>query len=382
MKIKMISITHYSTLYGANRSLLNLILGTRDKVDWTIICKPTKDGSSDIRAELAALKVSYYSVPFLLDIFVKGNGVRNHRLFFSLEFIYNFFIAAIIALYAKVNKVRIIHTNSSATCLGAYVCAISAIPHVWHFREFLLEDYNGNYKFGFNYLAYWGNKAAKIIAVSHSIYRRCIIERGIQVTTNIIYNGVIAERALRPFTDKQPGHVLQLVIVGVLTEGKNQLEAIKAVQILKSQEYPVHLNIVGTAQGEYYETLRRYVASANLSDVVSFSGYITDQQDIYEKADVSIICAKNEGMGRVTVESMANGIPVIGYNAAGTAELIAHGHTGLLYEENEKDLALSIQYLCYDRETYSRIRRNGFREVLQKYTIEVYAHSFLISLGI
>lgn len=44
-------------------------------------------------------------------------------------------------------------------------------------------------------------------------------------------------------------------------------------------------------------------------------------------------------MGRVTAEAMSCGRPVIGFDAAGTSELISHGRTGLLYRDGEAGLA-------------------------------------------
>ena len=48
--------------------------------------------------------------------------------------------------------------------------------------------------------------------------------------------------------------------------------------------------------------------------------------------DVELVCSRAEAFGRVTVEAMLGGIPVIGSNTGGTPELIQDGKNGYLYK--------------------------------------------------
>ena len=64
----------------------------------------------------------------------------------------------------------------------------------------------------------------------------------------------------------------------------------------------------------------------------------------------------NEGMGRVTIESMAYSTPVIGYGGAATTELIADGYSGLLYKNDEFNLAETIERLIGDKMLYKNIK--------------------------
>ena len=65
-------------------------------------------------------------------------------------------------------------------------------------------------------------------------------------------------------------------------------------------------------------------------------------------ANVVLVCSRNEAFGRVTVEGMLAGRPVVGARCAATAELIEDGVNGFLYAHgNAKDLAEKIHFL-YD----------------------------------
>ena len=63
-------------------------------------------------------------------------------------------------------------------------------------------------------------------------------------------------------------------------------------------------------------------------------------------SDIVLVCSKSEAFGRVTIEGMFSGRPVIGARSAATAELIKDGVNGLLYDPgNPGDLADKIKRL-------------------------------------
>ncbi len=62
--------------------------------------------------------------------------------------------------------------------------------------------------------------------------------------------------------------------------------------------------------------------------------------EVYNAFDWTLMTSDSETFGMVTIESMAQGTPVIGSNAGGTSELLDFGNAGLLFEtKNEIDLA-------------------------------------------
>ena len=73
------------------------------------------------------------------------------------------------------------------------------------------------------------------------------------------------------------------------------------------------------------------VTFLHLEKNVRFLGY---QKNFYEKLagyDCGIMCSRSEGFGRVTVEYMMAGLPVLASDTGANAELIENGVTGLLY---------------------------------------------------
>ncbi|ONK80788.1 uncharacterized protein A4U43_C01F21740 [Asparagus officinalis] len=93
---------------------------------------------------------------------------------------------------------------------------------------------------------------------------------------------------------------------------------------------------------------------------------------LYAAADVYVINAQGIGetFGRVTVEAMAFGLPVLGTDAGGTREIVDHKVTGLLHpigHEGTKTLAQHIQYLLNNPSARKKMGKNGRNKVQEKY---------------
>ncbi len=75
---------------------------------------------------------------------------------------------------------------------------------------------------------------------------------------------------------------------------------------------------------------------------------------------VALMCSHSEAFGRVTVEAIKFGLPVIGANSDGTRELIREGWNGLLYPRGQlAELADRIDRLYWDQELRARLGENG-----------------------
>ncbi len=83
------------------------------------------------------------------------------------------------------------------------------------------------------------------------------------------------------------------------------------------------------------------------------------------------MCSKNEAWGRVAVEAMIAGTPVIGFNNGGTKETIEDHFNGLLYN-NVEDLAESMKTIIQDKDLANKLAENAQKFALQKFSVEKY----------
>lgn len=83
------------------------------------------------------------------------------------------------------------------------------------------------------------------------------------------------------------------------------------------------------------------------------------------------LSSTKETWGVATMEAMAAGIPVLGFDHGGTAELVKHGHVGYLARVNDyEDLLEGLRYCLKHRKALGR----NAREVAKAYSWDIAAH--------
>ncbi len=132
------------------------------------------------------------------------------------------------------------------------------------------------------------------------------------------------------------------------------------------------LEIIG--QGSERESLERLARSLNIADRVAFSGQIpsTRMPAFYHQLDTLVIPSLTrpnwkEQFGRVIVEAMACGVPVIGSDSGAIPEVIGDG--GLIFPEaDSRTLADHLRALMSDFTLRRSLGEAGRARVLTHYT--------------
>jgi glycosyltransferase involved in cell wall biosynthesis len=75
--------------------------------------------------------------------------------------------------------------------------------------------------------------------------------------------------------------------------------------------------------------------------------------------DLFVLNSSYEGMPHVVLEAMALGLPVVATAVGGTAEIIRHGHNGLLIGTEHTELRQAIAQVLGDRGLRAQLRING-----------------------
>jgi glycosyltransferase involved in cell wall biosynthesis len=83
-------------------------------------------------------------------------------------------------------------------------------------------------------------------------------------------------------------------------------------------------------EGPAMEAVRARIEALGVGDRVRLLGFRADLPRLLRAADLLCHPSVREGAPNVVLEAMAAGLPVVGVDASGTAELVRHGETGLL----------------------------------------------------
>ncbi|KAA8541835.1 hypothetical protein F0562_022987 [Nyssa sinensis] len=105
---------------------------------------------------------------------------------------------------------------------------------------------------------------------------------------------------------------------------------------MQEQNLKVLIGSVGSKSNKvlYVKALLRFLSQhSNLSNSVLWTPATTHVASLYSAADVYVINSQGLGetFGRVTIEAMAFGLPVLGTDSGGTKEIVEHNVTGLLH---------------------------------------------------
>jgi glycosyltransferase involved in cell wall biosynthesis len=120
-------------------------------------------------------------------------------------------------------------------------------------------------------------------------------------------------------------------------------------------------NLVFIGKGDLDVDLRAAALNIGANGRVNFLGWRNDIDQIMPVFDILVLPSLNEGMGRVLVEAMAAGKPVVASNVGGIPDLVEHGHNGLLVPPgDQKALAASIKELIDDPEKARLMGQRGW----------------------
>lgn len=164
----------------------------------------------------------------------------------------------------------------------------------------------------------------------------------------------------RPFTIGYAGRLEEVKGLGTLAEA------------IKGLEGPWRLLIVG--EGPYRERLRQSLAQAGVGERVTFAGRVPSQKmpAYLHEMDVLVLPSLTrpnwkEQFGRVLIEAMACGVPVVGSDSGEIPHVI--GEAGLIFPEGDALLLRRcLERLQQDMAFRQDLARRGRERVLQHYT--------------
>jgi len=320
-------VSHSPRGGGAERSLVETMRALRER---GVECVALLPGTGWLAHELERRSFAYHVLPYKTWTAVEGGAAwrRGARSGWNLA------MAVRAAAWIRRRSARIVYTNAITTGVGAFAARLAALPHVWHIRELGHEHNRMVYDLGERLsLRLVRSLSALCLANSECVaakYR----ERLRPTEIRVVYQGVrLDDGSSAP--DVPVAHGFRCVAVGAISPAKRQEEAIEAVARLNGRGLATELLIVGEGDRAYGERLRGLVDRLGAGACVSFLGELESAARVIRSADAVVTCSRHEAFGRVTVEGMLAGKPVVGARSAGTAELIRDGETGFLYEPGD-----------------------------------------------
>ncbi|KAF3588841.1 hypothetical protein F2Q69_00031510 [Brassica cretica] len=155
--------------------------------------------------------------------------------------------------------------------------------------------------------------------------------------------------------------------------GKRKL--LFSANVTQKQDLKLLLGSVGSKSNKvaYVKEMLNFLSkNGNLSNSVVWTLATTRVASLYSAADVYVTNSQGIGetFGRVTIEAMAYGLPVLGTDAGGTKEIVEHNVTGLLHPVGRlgnKVLAQNLLFLLRNPSTKLQLGSEGRKKVEKMY---------------
>jgi glycosyltransferase involved in cell wall biosynthesis len=198
----------------------------------------------------------------------------------------------------------------------------------------------------------------RLIAVSEST-RRELNESGLRCNRiDIVHNGVDSQRFF-----VRPGMKSREPLIGYMGRLKRYKcieHLIRALPRIVERVPDVRLLVVG--RGDHRSRLERYAADLGLSERVSFSGGVNNDEKVayLNKMWVVVNPSPKEGWGLTVIEANACGIPVVAADSPGLRDSVMHEQTGFLYPWGDIEiLADRVVQVLIDKALRRRLGQNA-----------------------
>lgn len=373
-RIRVCFISHLAGKSGAEKALLELVDALRER---DIECYMILPSDGQLINELKKREIYYDIISYKWWM---GRELplwkRISRTFLNIA------MTIPVALRIKIWKCDIVYTNTIAVCVGAMAARLLRRPHVWHIHEFGYEDLRLSFDLG-KRLSLWLIDKLSSVCITNSFAVMEKFQQHINPSKlKVIYQSVsIPQIASNEDVIMAPNTGIRSIIIGQLREGKRQEDAIRAIAELVKSKIKAELIIIGDGDPKYREHLDGLVVKNKLDSYIKFMGYVENPFPYIRSSDVLLMCSRSEAFGRVTVEAMKMGKPVIGTSSGGTKELIKNEFNGLLYRVGDyKELANKIRYLYKNRNKARQMGWNGQRWAMTQFTQENYGDEILAVL--
>lgn len=167
---------------------------------------------------------------------------------------------------------------------------------------------------------------------------------------------------------------VNLIHVGGFTFEKNHIGLLSIFQKLLKDNPLVHLHLLG--DGPLKRDITELVNQNNLTDYVTFYGFVPNVIDYIHHADVLVLPSIIEGLPGVVLEAFYAQTPVVAYNVGGVSEVLQNNETGYLIEKGEETAFVSaIQQAINTMESVDLIKK-AHQLVVQKFNNTYLAEQF------
>lgn len=273
----------------------------------------------------------------------------------------------------KTGQIRLIYANGSrAAFYGGVVGRLSSIPVIWHCRVITADPW-------LDFLLL--RLVDRIVVNSRATGSRFPLS--FQDKIAFVYNGFdlewLGESSVTKPVLIEDGWRTILVVARASRWKRHDL-ILAAFEAIAQAEQSAHLICVGArdhSEPSWWDQLQEKTGRSSFSGRIHWVGAVDDVRPWYRAASLMVLPSTNEPFGRVVIEAMASGVPVIATRSGGIPEIITHMLNGMLVPENDAAaLAAAVLEILHDPSLQGRLAEAG-RERAKRFRMDSHIHEMV-----
>ena len=298
------------------------------------------------------------------------------------------------------NKIDLVYTTTVCIKSGAIAAKNLKIPHIWHIKEKIgKEQFMQFYMSDKNLVSFIDKNSSQIIAMSKFV-ADIFLKNSKQINkVNVIHDGFNYDPSLNSINTLKISQFRnsigvednEILIANIGSLGsivkRHDIFINSAIDILKT-----HSNIKFVIFGSIpkkskwfskisYEKLIKYKKIINdnkISNKIIFAGHKNDIPLIMNSIDILAHSCDMEGFGRVIIEAMSAGKPVVCPDKGGTAEIVIDKITGYHFESgNHKSLTEKIKLIIDNNKSSSSLGTAGMLRFKDHFTLDLHYNNMI-----
>jgi len=204
-----------------------------------------------------------------------------------------------------------------------------------------------------------------------------IPKKNIFILPNTIKNEISQKQISKIFKERKKRISLNLLFLSNMDFSKGWPKLLQACKILKNQEKNFKCNFVGPFPGrKEKEIFFKFIRQNNLEKNINYLGKKigNEKNQIYKNSDILIFPTEYslETFGRVIIEGMMFGLPVIANGIATIPSIISHGKTGFVLKENSPKEIADFILILRNKKLREKFGKEARKMFLEKYEIRNY----------
>lgn len=364
MTARKVLLVHSGTsLYGSDRSLLAIASGLDTGRYVPVVALP---GEGPLLKELIRRKVAAHVLPLAI---LRRISAPTYVCGLARQMVVS---VRRLTRFMQAEGVSLVHTNTSHVLSSGPAARLRHVPHICHVRE--IPRIPRPLRRLFARFVAWQSDRAIVIsrAVREQFLGDLVPDSRARLIHSAIdlesFRGLPSRAAAKSQLGVAPGERL-IGTVGRVTPWKGHHCFVEAAGLIAGRVPEANFVVVGDADTEqnrvYRARLEARAQELGLSQRVRFVGFREDVSVYLAAMDVFVLpSSAPEPLGRVVLEAMASGTPVVATAHGGPVEVLEGGRCGLLVPPNdERALADAVERLLRDGELGACLAGEGLRRV-------------------